>query len=186
MAGRNLALFFESQRRLAKASGSAKPCIFLSHISVDKSAARGIANYLMVNGDVDVYLDENDAALQAAAILDNPKLITAFIEAGLKYSTHLMCLVTQDTVRSWWVPYEIGFAKNDGKEIATLKLKGEVKLPEFLEIGVVLKGTTSLNAYIKNMSTSVRKSVGPGLLYENLVAANSSVHPLDNYLDWQL
>jgi hypothetical protein len=43
-----------------------------------------------------------------------------------------MCLVSAATVRSWWVPYELGFAKRAGKHLATLKVKGEVVLPEYL------------------------------------------------------
>ena len=106
MAGINRALY--EQRHLAKAGN---PCIFLSHISVDKPSAIEIGNYITKLGDIDIYLDMNDEELQNAVSANDPAGLAQFIERGLSYSTHIMCLVSADTVRSWWVPYELGFAK---------------------------------------------------------------------------
>ena len=133
MAGINRAL--QENRILAKSNESTSvPCIFLSHISIDKSAATAIGNYITRQGDIDTYLDINDQELQDAANSGNAARITQFIERGLSHSTHIMCLVSKDTVGSWWVPYELGFAKKAGKSLSTMKLKGEVALPPFLEI----------------------------------------------------
>jgi hypothetical protein len=78
----NRALY--ENRHLAKDSESAnKPCIFLSHISVDKSSAIAVGNYVMRQGDIDVYLDINDQELQNAVNTSNPFGITQFIERGL-------------------------------------------------------------------------------------------------------
>jgi hypothetical protein len=63
VAGTNRALY--ENRHLAKTSESAnRPCIFLSHISVDKSSARAIGIYITKYGDVDIYLDVDDSDLQ--------------------------------------------------------------------------------------------------------------------------
>src|SRR5438552_1362788 len=109
MAGINRAL--TENRYLAKISEILEqPCIFLSHISVDKAAVTKLADYITARGHIDIYLDINDQELQRAADTEDAAGVTAFIERGLTNSTHVMCLVSANTVRSWWVPYELGFA----------------------------------------------------------------------------
>lgn len=63
MAGINRAL--SENRILAKSNESTNvPCIFLSHISIDKPAAMAIGNYITRHGDIDTYLDIDDPGLQ--------------------------------------------------------------------------------------------------------------------------
>ena len=53
MAGINRALY--ENRQLAKSRQAADaPCMFLSHISVDKAAATAIGNYIAKQGDIDI------------------------------------------------------------------------------------------------------------------------------------
>ncbi|SRR6266852_2862040 len=101
-------------------------------------------------------MDINDEDLRNAVSTGDPAGVTQFIERGLSHSTHIMCLVSADTVRSWWVPYELGFAKNAGKPLSTLKLKGEIALPAYLQISEIIPGTKSLNDYL----TKVRNGLG--------------------------
>src|SRR5262245_11471035 len=115
MAGVNRAI--SESRHLSKDSTTPPPCIFISHIAVDKSAAVAIGSYITSRGDIDIYLDIHDADLQAAVSKNSAIAITRFIERGLAKSTHIICLVSQNTVGSWWVPYELGFAKNAGKQL---------------------------------------------------------------------
>ena len=183
MAGLNRAL--SEYRFLAKASESlGHPCIFLSHISVDKPAVAAIADYITARGDIDIYLDINDDDLQQAASAGNAQGVTEFIERGLSHSTHIMCLVSPATVGSWWVPYELGFAKKSGKPLATLKLK-ETDLPAYLEISEIINGTQSLNRYLTGVKRGLKKSISSGVLTESLIQHSAMLHPLDRYLDWQ-
>jgi hypothetical protein len=184
MAGINRAA--AENRGLAKLCESlGQPCIFLSHISVDKSAVIEIARYITARGDIDVYLDVNDDELQRAANAGNAAAITEFIERCLSNSTHIMCLVSASTVRSWWVPYELGFAKKSGMPLATLRLKDAVELPEYLEISEIIRGTKSLNLYLTGVKRGLRKSIAAGNLTESLIQNSAMQHPLDSYLDWQ-
>jgi len=182
VAGINRALY--ENRYLTKASESANnPCIFLSHISVDKSAAVAIGTYIAKSGDIDIYLDINDGQLQQAVSTGNAAGITQFVEEGLSHSTHIMCLVSADTVRSWWVPYELGFAKKAGKNLSTLKLKGEIVLPAYLQISEIIPGTRTLNEYL----TKVRRGLGQTAvrsLTETLISHTAGSHPLDQHVDW--
>ena len=183
MAGINRALY--ENRHLAKANESAKkPCIFLSHISVDKSVAIAIGAYITTQGDIDIYLDINDEDLQEAVRTGDPVGVTQFIEQGLSHSTHIMCLVSARTVNSWWVPYELGFAKNAGKHLSTLKFKGEVNLPAFLEIGEIIRGIKSLNNYLTRVRSGLAKTAMASTLTETLIRHYEDPHPLQNQLDW--
>lgn len=184
MAGINRAIY--ENRHLAKAGELLdNPCIFLSHISVDKAAATAIGSYITMHGDIDIYLDVNDEKLQEAVRTSEPAGITQFIERGLAASTHIMCLVSTDTVRSWWVPYELGFAKNAGKHLSTVKLKGEISLPAYLQISEIILGTESLNHYLTRLRRGLAKTAAVSTLTETLIRSSAQPHPLDKYLDWQ-
>jgi hypothetical protein len=183
MAGVNRAL--TESRHLSKSIGSpTSRCIFISHISVDKATATAVGSYITSRGDIDIYLDINDVDLQDAVSKANPAGITRFIERGLSSSTHIMCLVSASTVGSWWVPYELGFAKHAGKQLATLKLKGEVVLPAFLEMGDVIRGTKSLNEYLTRVRRGLEKTATIVTLSESLIQHSAQQHPLDPHLDW--
>lgn len=189
MAGKNRAIqssVYDSVSFESASTRIKRPCIFLSHISIDKDTVREIANYLMKFGDVDIYLDENDSELQDAALMGNPHKVTELIEKGVASSSHIMCLVSKETSKSWWVPYEIGYAKKSGKEISSLKIKGEVELPEFLKIGEILKGTKSLNEYLKSLRTVISMESADTHIFDNNIPVYNKEHPLDDYLDWKL
>ncbi|WP_075518281.1 toll/interleukin-1 receptor domain-containing protein [Moritella viscosa] len=161
-----------------------KPCIFLSHISVDKQAVKGIADYIMEKADIDVYLDIHDDELQRAVDRGDSAGITELIERGIASSTHTMCLISKKTIESWWVPYEIGYAKKSGKEISSLKLKETVELPDFLKIGEIIHGTKSLNEYIQKVISDFKNNTIYSNINESLEHHRDDNHPLDNILDW--
>ena len=57
MAGTDRALLAEYVALAKVRSSQEKPCIFLSHISEDKKAVKEIGDYIMENGNMDIYLD---------------------------------------------------------------------------------------------------------------------------------
>lgn len=184
LAGRNRALVTKKISLESLSSTLEKPCIFLSHISEDKAAVKAIGDYIMEKGNLDIYLDIYDDDLQTAVRNNDAQGITKFIERGLNSSTHLMCLYSETTVRSWWVPYEIGYGKRSNSEVSSLKLKGEVDLPAYLEVGIVLLGTESLNDYLEKIASHSRRSFKFESINESLMSHTALPHPLDNYLDW--
>ena len=118
MAGINRANKSNLRKAVFESASSSprKPCIFLSHISVDKKAAIGIGEYIIQNSNIDIYLDIYDIELQQAVIDGDNAAITRFIENGLNESSHVICVLSNNTKKSWWVPYEIGFSKQAKKE----------------------------------------------------------------------
>ena len=183
MAGINRAL--HEHRDIAKFNASVdRPCIFLSHISVDKPAVKAIGEYITRRGDIDIYLDDKDLELQQAAAAGNAVGVTEFIERGLSNSTHVMCLVSASTVKSWWVPYELGFGKRSGKPLATLKLIDVKDLPAYLEISEIIKGVDSLNRYLTSVKRGLKKTMTAGALTESLLPGYTIDHPLESYVHW--
>lgn len=160
-----------------------KPCIFLSHISIDKEQVQSIANYIMEKADIDIYLDIHDEELQKAVREGNPDKITNLIESGISQSSHAMCLISDKTKDSWWVPYELGYAKKSEKKISSLKLKGNVELPDFLKVGKIIKGIQSLNEYIEKIISEHKETNIYSSINESLESYLADEHPLENTLD---
>ncbi len=109
-------------------------CVFISHKKEDEQAAIDIGKFLMEIVGVNIYLDILDEPLQTATQIENDRLIVDSIKKGLECSTHLLCLISDKTHLSWWVPYEIGIADNNNLSIASLKLKTVTDIPSFLKI----------------------------------------------------
>jgi hypothetical protein len=81
------------------------------------------------------------------------------------------------------VPYELGFAKNAGKHLSTVKLKGEVTLPAYLQISEIIPGTKTLNDFLTRVRQGLAKTASVRSLTETLISHTAS-HPLDGYLDY--
>lgn len=124
-----------------------KNCVFISHKSEDIEVAKQVADLLQTEG-IDVYLDVNDSGLQIATREENANKIVECIEKALLVSTDILVLVTDKTKESWWVPYEVGFAKMGKKSIASLLLKNVSDFPDYLEIEKKLCGLSDLKSYI--------------------------------------
>lgn len=140
-------------KEAAKASIS-KPCIFLSHKSEDKTAVKDIAKYI-ADAEIDYYLDEEDPELQKAVSHKDHRKITEFIELGINNSTHVLTLISEETKKSWWVPFEIGFGKKGEKDLALLPLKDVSYVPPFLAIVPKLNGIKGLNEYIDQIQQGI-------------------------------
>lgn len=173
-----------------------RPCVFLSHKREDKDSCKRIAEYLK-NAGIDYYLDEEDSALQDASTVGDPIKITESIKKGIRESTHMLVVISEKTYKSLWVPFEIGYGhasivdQENGQpderriklSVLTLKDIAEKTLPDYLQVGYLIKGTKSLNEYISKISDKLEKS----LINENRIISNSKQqHPLDNVLNWKL
>ncbi|WP_432694333.1 toll/interleukin-1 receptor domain-containing protein [Priestia aryabhattai] len=169
------------------ASFDKETCIFLSHITSNKEAVIKIGEYI-TNAGFYIYLDIYDTDLQRGVENRDDHAITECIEKGINNSTDMLCIVSEETKNSWWVPYEIGYGKKCENSISTLLLKDVTHIPSFLRISNhLLKGTKSLNEYLEWLSP---QKVGYGLFEKsasqpNIINYTAPNHPLDAYLNWK-
>lgn len=168
--------FFESYLAHAK-----QDCIFISHKYEDLNAAREVAEYIIDYG-IDVYLDDHDLKLQKAVKANNSEGIVSCIEDGLNASTHILVLVTENTRKSWWVPYETGYAKRGDKGIASLLLKEADEFPDYLKIETKLEGFGDLTNYLESLPTLAPIMESTSSRYEHLLVRNQHRDALLEYI----
>lgn len=175
--GCNLAEVAEWERCVF--SKGRKRCIFISHKKEDQDAAIAIGNYLTDTVNVNIYLDIQDCILEEAVSSENDQQIVESIKKGLECSSDLLCLISEETKLSWWVPYEIGFADKQKIDIAVLKLKEVQDIPSYLKIKKTLLNTDDFLQYISQL--------GP---YGSITAkddyvrfAQSNISTLTEYID---
>lgn len=156
---------------------SGEKCVFISHKKEDENAAKYIGDYIMEHADVDIYLDLYDAELKEAVSVDNDKKIVESIKRGVSTSTHVLCIISDKTHLSWWVPYEIGVASvsDTKKHIASLKLNNISDLPSFLKTEEVLISATDFIRYVDGLN--------PKCVISESVESSISKQGLKKYLE---
>lgn len=183
MAGINRA--FSNNLNLSESRRiSGVKCVFLSHQKKDAPICKFIADYLMA-ADIDVYFDEYDSDLKFNRQSGNPKGVVDSIKKGINKSTHMLVVVSPNTIQSKWVPWEVGYGY-DSSTLGVLTLKGiqNSDLEAYLQTApLVIRGTKSLNEYISKITGS---SIYAMESYGRIKSFSASSHPLDNYLDWGL
>lgn len=155
-------------------------CVFISHQQKDKDEARIIADYLEKSG-IDVYFDEYDSSLKLHHQRNDPQKVTESICNGINNSSHMLVIVSPNTISSSWVPFEIGygFEKTD---LAILCLKGIPKgsLPEYLRTAPVVRDIYDLNNKIASITGKSKER----LIESNLLKAHGEVsNPLMKIMD---
>lgn len=152
--------------------------VFISHQKSDRDAAKKIADYLISFG-ISVYFDEFDRELQQADATNNPQGVVAAIKKGINTSTHMLCVVSPNTLHSQWVPFEVGYGY-DQTTLATLTLKGikTSTLPDYIKTKPIIRDIYDINKFVKDN--------GFGRLFESKTFSNdhsSSYHPLSSVMD---
>lgn len=171
----------ESKARVNLSFG--KKCVFISHHKSDLEDCKKIADYLM-KADIDVYLDEYDYDLKEQVQRQNPKGVVSCISKGINNSSHMLCVLSNQSIYSKWIPWEIGYGY-DKTNLGAITLKGiaEASLPDYLKTVRIIRGTKSLNQYISDV---VGYSEGYLKMYSRIDEHTQSSHSLDNVLEWNL
>jgi hypothetical protein len=99
--------------------------VFISHRTADDAKAQALAQRLNTKHHIKCYLDHFDPEAKTT------REITNLIVGRINLCTHLMALITNATVGSWWVPFEIGVARQGDRRITSFDAS-TVILPEFL------------------------------------------------------
>ena len=147
---------FENRRLLSDSEYQRnRTCVFISHKKEDAQEAKKLANYIMDSG-IDVFFDENDPVLNNPEKNIDPVVVTTAINEALEKSTNMICVVSEKTKESWWVPYEIGYVWNNKgfthSSMAILILKSITELPEYLFLVEKVDSIVELDSFLKKIS----------------------------------
>jgi len=155
-------------------------CVFISYQKKDRDAAIKVAEYLRKAG-IDVYIDVDDSELRIHHQNDNPKEVTKAICNGVNNSSHMLALISPETMYSTWVPFEIGYGY-DKTELGVLCLKGipKGKLPEYARTATIVRDLYDLNILIERLSG---KKIELLLESKMMSSHNSHSNPLSIVMD---
>lgn len=168
---------YESRNKILS---SGIECIFISHQQRDKDAAKKIADYLLGAG-IDVYFDAYDGDLKIHHQSNNAKAVTDSIRKGINNSSHMLVLVSPNTLYSTWVPFEIGYGY-DKTDLFVLCLKGIPKggLPEYVRSATIIRDIYDLNNLVSRIS-----KIDKEILLETKMMSDygSPTNPLSSVMD---
>ena len=135
--------------------------VFISHKGEDMRIAETVGDELQRNG-LSGYLDRWDPAVEG----DSPEL-EIYIRRIIRETKTILAIVTENTPLSWWVPFEIGVARETASQIATFlevnrQSRVRIELPSYLKKWPILATTTSLQLWARRLATA---SVSEGRYY---------------------
>lgn len=152
--------------------------MFISHKKEDEAAAVEIGRFLTDVCDLDIYLDIEDCVLKEAVSIENDESIWKSIKKGLECSTHLLCLVSDKTRLSWWVPFEIGYAEKKNVDIAVVQLKNIDDIPSYLKVKRKIRSKKELFEYCSSIVPHAELFRKSALVHMNEVDSEQ----LDKYI----
>ncbi len=128
-----------------------KICFFISHKEEDVDAAIALGEHIMNDFGYNIYLDIFDRRLQEADRMGNVDGVSDAIHDGIVFASHLLCIISAKSKDSWWIPYEIGFAKAKGVKVSSIKIKQNEFLPSYLRVSdsPVFESISELDAYLE-------------------------------------
>ena len=172
--GRNYYELGKNERNLISSSPS-NPCVFISHKKEDPDFARHLSEYIMDKG-INVYFDENDPIF--AKEHKSPDEVVNAIKLGLEKSTHMIIVLSRNTLGSNWVPWEVGFASAKDKEYRLLRLSDVYgDIPEFYKVAIILNDYDDLDKYLASMKET---QTANRISTDNSVIINKLLERLDN------
>jgi len=125
--------------------------VFISHKGEDIHIAESVGEVLHRSG-LSGYLDRWDPAVEG----DSPEL-EDYIRRIIRETKTILAIVTENTPLSWWVPFEIGVARETNSQIATFlevdRLSAaSVELPSYLQKWPILASTASLQIWARRLA----------------------------------
>jgi hypothetical protein len=120
--------------------------VFISHRTADDAIAQNVATRLEKIHNIRVYIDDIDQALKLA---QGTAEITNLLVDRIIGCTNLLAIVSQNTTGSWWVPFEIGIARQAPRAITTMTNQADSSLPEYLLEWPRLRGDSAVDTFAR-------------------------------------
>ena len=126
---------------------------FISHKGDDTKLAIAIGGLLNKEG-IRGYLDRWDSEVTG----DSPAL-EIYIRKVIRDTPSILAVVTENTPLSWWVPFELGVARETDSQIATFLHVSEnsrnvVTLPSYLKNWPILAAASELAEWANDMESA--------------------------------
>jgi len=137
--------------------------VFISHRHCDSSIAYQIAEELKKYRITPSIIDIKDDI--------DGILITDIILHELNKCTHLIAVISDDTVGSWWVPFEIGIATQGDKRIVSFD-KSYEELPGYLRKWPVINEYYQLKYFVNRFN---QDNIFVGRIQENILEKSASL-----------
>ena len=155
---------------------SKRPCVFINHKTDDSDYARSIADYL-ITAEIDVYFDKH---IESSKKINHKNIIDS-IHRGINESTHMLCVISPNSVHSNWAHFVMGYSYNK-IDIGVTILKGinESEIPEYISNVKIIKGIQSINQYISQLSNKLERTLESNGLIKPFTI---NKHPLENILE---
>jgi hypothetical protein len=127
--------------------------VFISYSSVDEALAREIQSTLEQIG-VAIFLDKKDIAW-GDDILDQ-------VATGLSNSSAVVVIISPASLKSQWVPFEVGHAMALGKKVLPFLAHPSIDVPDFLRKLNYKTNVEDVRAYFSAQLEATRRlSSGP-------------------------
>lgn len=120
--------------------------VFISHRTADDTIAQQVAYRLRYNHNITVFIDDIDQEVRRA---QGTAAITALLVRRINTCTNLLAIVSQNTQGSWWVPFEIGVARQSPRAITTMTNLVDASLPEYLLEWPRLRGEAAVDTFAR-------------------------------------
>jgi len=147
--------------------------VFISHRTADDGIARQVAYRLEYRHNITVYIDDIDQELRRA---QGTSAITDLLVQRVNACTNLLAIVTRNTEGSWWVPFEIGVARQSPRAIATMTNLIDASLPEYLLEWPRLRGEAAIDTFARLYKEQ------QGVLKEQVMEKKASTYMQASYV----
>jgi len=148
--------------------------VFISHRTADNEIAQRVARRLKYQHNITVYIDDIDQELGRA---QGTPAITGLLVRRINDCTNLLAVVTQNTEGSWWVPFEIGVARQSPRVITTMTNVVDASLPEYLLEWPRLRGDAAVDTFAQLYKAQSR------VLTEQVLQKRASASMQVSYVD---
>ncbi|WP_236848165.1 toll/interleukin-1 receptor domain-containing protein [Chlorobaculum limnaeum] len=134
---------------------------------------------------IEVFLDKNDMNLQSVDGKKDPQKVVAAIKKGIQGSDFMICIASDNSLNSKWVPFELGYAYAfDSVKIFALRHKSiiEANLPDYLRIDNIIRTRNDFFSFLKSLKGVDRfnNSLEDMNRYEDLLLPLAKILDRDN------
>lgn len=119
--------------------------VFISHRTADNDIAQHVATRLFQIHGIKCYLDDIDQRLKNASQQELTRILVEMVNK----CTNLLAVITANTEGSWWVPFEIGVAKQAPRVICSMTNQSDLALPGYLMEWPRLRGDQAIDEFAK-------------------------------------